>query len=157
MYRLIILFTLTFWGLSSIAQGPGHFEKEGMGERFKAQKIAFMTDKMDLTSEEAEKFWPVFNELSKKRKELRSRYQPEEKIENLSEEQASKLIDDMMLMKESEIALEKEYLQQFKSILPAKKILIMHQSERQFNQQVIKKVRERMENKGRETHKKRLP
>jgi len=140
-----------------MAQGPEHFDREGMGERFKAQKIAFMTEKMDLTTAESEKFWPLYNEFSKKRKELRSQYLPQNRPEDLSEEQASALIDNMMLMKESELALEKNYLQRFKNVLPSKKIIIMHHSEREFNQHVIKKVRERMENKGRDNPKKRLP
>ena len=149
MYRLIIICTLSIFGFALMAQGPGHMEREGMGERFKAQKVAFMTEKMDLTAEEAEKFWPVYNEFAKKRKELRSKHLPNEKVENLSEEEANKLLDDMMVMKESEMVLEKSYLQKFRNILPAKKILIMHKAEREFNQHVIKKVRERMEKRER--------
>ena len=36
-------------------------------EKMKAQKIAYLTDRMDLTSEEATLFWPVYNRAEKEK------------------------------------------------------------------------------------------
>ena len=35
-------------------------------EKMEAMRVGFITQKLDLTSEEAQKFWPVYNEFQKK-------------------------------------------------------------------------------------------
>ena len=39
--------------------------KNDWREKIKAEKVAFLTTRMDLTPQEAEKFWPVYNQLEK--------------------------------------------------------------------------------------------
>ena len=40
--------------------------QEGGKERIRAYKTAYITQELDLSSSEAEKFWPVYNEYDKK-------------------------------------------------------------------------------------------
>ena len=52
--------------VSAYAQpGAGH---DGWRERVRSQKIAFITSEVGLTPQEAEKFWPVYNDMEKARK-----------------------------------------------------------------------------------------
>ena len=44
-----------------------------MNERIKAQKTAFITERLSLTADEAEKFWPIYNEIETKKKALRKK------------------------------------------------------------------------------------
>ena len=45
--------------------------RERMREKIEAQRIAYITSKLDLNADESVKFWPVYNEYTKKRMELR--------------------------------------------------------------------------------------
>ena len=42
--------------------------KGGWQDKMKAERVAYLTDAMGLTSSEAEKFWPVYNEMDAERK-----------------------------------------------------------------------------------------
>jgi DNA polymerase elongation subunit (family B) len=71
---MTILVGFLILGNKMIAQ-EGNAEDYGKKERFRekleAQRIAYITNKLDLSSEESIKFWPVYNEYSKKRLEIR--------------------------------------------------------------------------------------
>ena len=65
---LVILLILTGFCSGLNAQGCGDNCKKK--EQIKAQKVAFITDKLQLTVEEAQQFWPVYNELDKKSEDI---------------------------------------------------------------------------------------
>ena len=67
MKRIITLFAIAAISLTAFAQkenSPSPNHKKHL-ERFQAEKVAFLTQKMDLTVTEAEAFWPIYNEDSK--------------------------------------------------------------------------------------------
>ncbi len=49
-----------------MAQRPSMEDMKAMKDKFRADKVAFLTTRMDLTPAEAEKFWPVYNEFDSK-------------------------------------------------------------------------------------------
>ena len=44
--------------------------REEQREKFRSMKIAYFTEELELTSEEAEKFWPLYNDYEKKKREV---------------------------------------------------------------------------------------
>ena len=66
MKRLIPILILLI-SFSGFAQRGGEIQ-----EKIKAQKIAFITDKLELTSEEAQQFWPIYNEFEAKVEKIKS-------------------------------------------------------------------------------------
>ena len=64
LYPILFLF-LSF---NFYAQGERFKEKR---EQIKAMKVAFLTTELNLTSSEAEKFWPIYNTFDDKQFELR--------------------------------------------------------------------------------------
>ena len=68
MKKLILLSCLFFTTLNLMAQPPG---RKGMKDKIRALKVEFFTDKLDLSSIEAEKFWQIFHSFDKNYKELR--------------------------------------------------------------------------------------
>jgi hypothetical protein len=59
-------------------------------DKFKAKKIAYITDAINLTPAEAEKFWPVYNEFEQKRFSLMEEHHAlenklREKIDEMSD------------------------------------------------------------------------
>ena len=109
-------------------------------EQIEAIKVAFITSKLDLNTEEAQKFWPVYNnyqkelmELMKKRREDRQKtnIDPNDKI-NADLAYESRMLD-----------LKKKYKKLYLKAIPPEKILLLYQAEREFREHLIKQLRHR--------------
>jgi len=114
-------------------------------EKLKAHKIAFITDRLQLTPEEAEKFWPVYNEneatLEARHKEFRKKHNIEpEDFEKMSDADAIALIDDHLKNEQAELDQQKQFIVKLKSVIPPKKILMLMDAERDFRVEVVRKV-----------------
>ncbi|MFN5319693.1 MAG: hypothetical protein ACK5CY_12710 [Bacteroidia bacterium] len=57
-----ILFTLLVTGILSAQPGRKGERGERIKERIRAERVAFLTERLDLTSDQAQKFWPIYNE-----------------------------------------------------------------------------------------------
>lgn len=127
--------------------GPG---KQRMIEKMESMRVAFLTNRLDLSSDESAKFWPVYNEYSRKRMDLRSNMMEEKrglKGKDLSEEESKKALENQFNIQEKELSLKKNYYEKFKAILPAQKLAKLEPSEKEFNHEVIRKLKERRENR----------
>ena len=124
------------------AQGDGRVVKE----RIEAMKIAFITDRLQLTPEEAKGFWPIYNKMETEMKELRKKYRLSEEEElpaDLSEQEAEKRISEVITFREAQVALIKKYQIEFKKIISSKKILLLYRAEEDFKRELIRRIRER--------------
>lgn len=135
---------LVFFSFTVItAQRPG---LERVAEKVEAQKIAFITNALNLTPEESQKFWPLYNEYSAKEKELRPELK--ERPGNVSESEANELINKFFENEEKRLNLMKNYYQKFKNVIPASKVVKLHFAERKFKEKLLEKIKERRENLG---------
>lgn len=148
MKQIIFLFSLTFLlasHLNTFAQrGEGHKER---WDKFRNEKIAFLTTNLDLTPEEAQKFWPVYNQMDKAKSEAQQkRRQIEQKVreaeESLSDEDIVKLTREFAGNMQKEGELMAKYNEEFLKILPAKKVLQLYKSESEFRMYMFKKYRD---------------
>lgn len=141
------IFLLLLVPASASAQQPEKMEK------IKTWKVAFFTEKLDLTTEEAQKFWPVYNEYENKLEELRKKRRQERKIakENIDEmndKEVEALVDSEMAHRQKELDLQKEYHGKFKSVLPARKVARLYAAEEQFKLEVIKWMQKQKQQGG---------
>lgn len=123
-------------------EGPG---KERMVEKVEAMRVAFLTSKLDLTTEESEKFWPLYNEYSKYRKELRKDMMDsrrDQRRNELTEEESQKALEEQFNIQEKELTLKKNYYEKFKAVLPPQKLAKLEPAENEFNIEVIRKLKE---------------
>jgi len=116
-------------------------------EKVEAQRVAFITQELDLTPDEAKVFWPVYNEYDKKRHELKKAFKnagnfhkPE--IEKLTEKEAVQILDNQIIEAQKLLDLRKEYHIRFKSVLPAVKVLQLYDAEREFQKMLIDRLRQ---------------
>lgn len=119
-------------------------------ERIEALRVAFITQKLDLTTEEAQKFWPVYNEFQKKKEALHKKRKEEiknakEEIDSLTDKQIEALVDGEMAFRQNNLDLEKEYHGKFKTVLPIKKVAKLYRAEEQFTRHLLKQISERKE------------
>ncbi|MFQ6600083.1 sensor of ECF-type sigma factor [Flavobacterium sp. C3NV] len=144
----IILFFATF---SFYAQNDKTDEKR---EKIKAYKVSFLTTELELTSTEAEKFWPVYNAYDDKQFELRHekmktylRKLDDDNISSMSEKEAAALLSQIESTDKELYLLRDKYNTNLKKILSAKKILKLKKSEDDFNRKLLKQYRDKAGNK----------
>ncbi len=120
-------------------------------EKIEAQRIAFITQELNLTPDEAQVFWPVYNEYDAKRHELKKAFKNSEnlhkpEIEKLTEKEASQILDTQIIEAQKLLDLRKEYHARFKSVLPAVKVLQLYDAEREFQKMLIERLRQHKQN-----------
>lgn len=140
----ILLFLVSF---SFYAQSDKIDEKR---EKIKAYKVSFLTTELELTSTEAEKFWPVYNAFDDKQYELRHdkmktylRKLDDDNINSISEKEAVILLSQIESTDKELYFLREKYMTNLKKILSAKKILKLKKSEDDFNRKLLKQYRDK--------------
>ena len=126
-------------------------QDDELGERIKALKTAYITNALNLTPQEAEKFWPIYNDYSEKINELRFnnmkqlllKVKSEGGIDNLSDSEAEKIVKELMDI-EMKMAVEKEKLyKNLIGVLPAKKRIKLYRAEQSFGRELLKQIRDK--------------
>lgn len=123
-----------------------------MLEKIKTKKIAFITEKVELTSQEAEKFWPVYNKLEKDRYDLMEKKRTvleslDSKTSPKSEADYKKLANEFTAVHVREGKLLEEYNVKLLSILPAEKVVKLYSAEGKFRSYLMHEYRKEQEGK----------
>ncbi|MEN2398654.1 sensor of ECF-type sigma factor [Flavobacterium sp. MC2016-06] len=140
----LLLFLLSF---SFYAQNSKIEEKR---EKIKAFKVSFLTTELELTSTEAEKFWPIYNAYDDKQFELRHlkmktylKKLDDDNINSISEKEAVILLSQMESTDKELYLLREKYMTNLKKVLSAKKILKLKKSEDDFNRKLLQQYRDK--------------
>ncbi len=148
---LFILFALTVTTNAVFAQ-----QMQKNREKIKVLKTSYITTSLDLTSKEAEQFWPVYNlystKIQKLKMQLEGGLQREIKfaggIDNLSNTKAQKLIDKSILFEQQIVDNKVKMVQELSKIISAKKIIMLKKSERDFNRRILQEYGKRRRPQG---------
>lgn len=116
-------------------------------EKIRSIKVAYITERLSLTPQEAEKFWPVYNDFENQKGEIhRNRKNIAEEFiknqENLSDADVNKMLDDLIKYNQAESELHLKTDKKFREILPPAKVMKLHIAEVQFRNYLINKFRE---------------
>lgn len=140
----LLLFLTSF---SIFAQSGKIDEKR---EKIKAFKVSFLTTELELTSTEAEKFWPIYNAYDDKQYELKYlkmktylRQLKDDNLKNLSDKEATTLLSQIESTDKEIYQLREKYMSNLKKVLPAKKILLLKKSEDDFNRKLLQQYRDK--------------
>ena len=116
-------------------------------EKIEALKIGFITEKLALTSKEAELFWPIYNKFEQDIKTLRRKQRELTKAFKLkakpTEQEADKYINEQLVLKQTEIDAVKKYIPEFKKVLPISKVAKLLSIEQEFKVQLLKKIKDK--------------
>jgi len=134
-----ILLIAFFLGLSSFSKAQG--------DKVEALRVSFISKRLELTSAEAEKFWPVYNEYNDKIKAIRKNLrQSFRKIpENITEKEAEELYVLDIKSRQAETDLHKQYSEKIKGIIGVKKLIKLRNAEEDFKRQIINSIKEKNE------------
>ncbi|MCB9192525.1 MAG: hypothetical protein H6602_12760, partial [Flavobacteriales bacterium] len=126
-------------------------------ERLDALKVAYLTEKLNLTPEEAQQFWPLYNELDDKLQAIRrqqrgNRSDAKQNFDSMSDTDVAKAIDEELALEQQELNLKKEYNERFKKILPVKKVAKLYAAEHGFRKELLHRAKDRTKIPGGPPH-----
>ena len=117
------------------------------GENIESLHTAFITEKLNLSPEEAQKFWPVYNQyhteaeaLKKQRGENREMVTKAGGIDNMSDADVQKLIANESDIETREVDLRKQYVVKFEQVIPARKVAKFYIAEEEFKLYLLKQL-----------------
>lgn len=119
---------------------------KGWQERLKSEKIAFLTDAMELTPSEAERFWPVYNKAEKERNEsfrvaLESYFALKNAVDNgKGEKEVSALLDKYIQSQKASNGIDEKYVDLYKKIISGEKVAKLYIAEEEFRRQQIHRL-----------------
>jgi len=118
-------------------------------EEIKSLKVGFITKELNLSSDEAQKFWPAYNEfqdkmekLHKERRDMHKGVKTKEALDSLSNSEVEKMVDKQMMLQEKELQIKKEFHSKVKTLLPIKKVARLYRAEHEFRREILRKMKE---------------
>ncbi len=147
LYIFTLILTSVLLGGSLLAQPGGRGEKDDKS-RIEAMKIAFITNKLDLSPAEAREFWPVYNQFQSEMEAMRTkrranRQELGEDFGNKSDKEVEKMVDAEITQRQAELDLLKKYHTQFKKVLPIKKLAMLYKTEEDFKRELLKRIQDK--------------
>lgn len=117
-------------------------------EDMKAKRAAYYTEKICLTPQEAQQFWPVFNELQEKKWKLHMQMSAQFRNGKKDTDgrpifDFAKINDELIRIKVQEANLDKVYHERFKKILNPEKLFRYYGAERDWANKLLKDIEKR--------------
>lgn len=116
-------------------------------EKLDAYRVGFFTKKMNLTSDEAEKFWPAYNDYQNKKKELQRErimlvrdFNQNESA--LSDKELTEIGDNLIATFSRESELAQEFHKRLRGLLSPDKVIRYYQAENQWKAQLLNELQE---------------
>lgn len=111
-------------------------------EKLQAARIAFITTRIDLKPEQAEKFWPIFNQYNDERERtMRQISELGKGSETVSEEEAKSRIQKRFQLQSELLQDEQAFVSEVSKVLSSKQILMLNNIARDFNRQLYQRGR----------------
>ena len=142
MKKLKTLFIITLCPLFIFSQNISEEKRK----KIESQKIAFITKALDLSSEEAQVFWPVYNDFSdemktirKKRREVFSKARKNRS--SLTEKEIGIIIDERLKMEQETLDLKVKYNKEFQEVISNKQISALYHAEEEFKKELLHRIK----------------
>ncbi|MBA7564978.1 hypothetical protein ES708_06647 [subsurface metagenome] len=150
--RNLLFYCLIIFFLGPRTVSSQNYEKI---QELQAQKVGFFTKKLQLTTKEAQEFWPVYNDYqARKNKIIQDRRNTIryyiQNLNNLSDKEIEEMTGKFIRLMKEESDLLLAYHEKFKDVLPIKKVMQIYIAEEQYKTYLLRQLRNRRENQGRQ-------
>lgn len=147
IYKLLSLL-IVFISVNAIAQDGAFIRKKK--EQIKALKVAFITDELSLTPDEATKFWPLYNAFEDKQQDIKKQKlkgylnrMDDDSFEKLSDKEATTMLAQMESTEDELYQLKKKFVANLKGVISPIKILKLKKAEENFNRKLLQQYRDK--------------
>lgn len=145
MKKLTLFILILLSGLNNLTAQ----QNRDKHENFRAYKIAYITQQLDLSPTEAEKFWPLYNEFGKQfyqlkvidTRDMKRKIKESGGIDTLSEGEAHEYVSILLNAEEEIVKLKKKFYDRLKNVLSSNKILKLYSAENEFNRKLLSEFR----------------
>ena len=141
MKKAIIIVMFLFLG-GVVAWG----QDKAAEQKIQTARIALITERLGLTPGQAEKFWPLYNEFSQKRKGLRQEYNQEKaklNMETATEDEKKALLNMGLRLKERSVQMERDYSDRMLKVITAQQIMSLRSAEEDFRRMILDQIQQR--------------
>ncbi len=115
-------------------------------DKIDALRVAFISKKVNFSTQENQAFWPLYNEMNDKlevlRKNFRLLYNSKTNYDFATDKEAEVYLAAELNLKQKEFEIYKDYYEKFKKILPVKKVAAVRRAEDDFKKEIIKTIKE---------------
>lgn len=122
-------------------------------DKIETMHIAYLSQRLNLTTTEAEKFWPIYNEFrteqDKLRKERMDNMQTVRKsggLDSMSDADVQKLVNMETEIETKQLELRKEYVVKFQQAIPLRKVAKFFVAEEEFKRYLLNELKRRDHN-----------
>jgi hypothetical protein len=121
-------------------------------KKIESARIALITERLNLTPEQAEKFWPVYREYTQQRLQLREELKSLKNsvdTKQMTDEQSKQVLEKGHALKERQLSLDRNYTDRLSMVITNNQILALRKAEEDFRQMIIQRLENRKENRER--------
>jgi hypothetical protein len=135
--KLILL--LLGFGALAIAQNPD----KKPNEKLESMKIAMITNRLDLSTEQSSTFWPVYKEYDNKKKDLmmslKQHFGESSSLAN-SDEKIMAELKEISVLRQKQVDLDKEYMTKLLKVIKPRQLVELYRAEHQFKQMLLRRL-----------------
>jgi hypothetical protein len=127
-------------------------QDEATLKKIESARIALITERLGLTPDQAEKFWPVYKEYTQQRQQLREEYRSlrtSTEGQQISDEESKKLLDKGLKLKEKQLNLDKSYNDRLGRVITNNQLLQLRRAEEDFKKMILQRLDNRKEQRER--------
>lgn len=139
--KKLVLIAVLFIGFNWVVEAQTNPKVE-------AARIALITERLNLTPQQAEKFWPLYNEYTNKRRGIQQNMkQALQGIDrnNVSDEEAKKIVQLQLDRKQQELNLEKQYSERILNVISSKQMVSLRKAEQDFREIIKARIKQRQQ------------
>ena len=152
MKKLYLPLLLLFWLISvgSLWAQPAGGATQADIE---ALKVGFITRRLNLTADEAKVFWPVYDAYAAEMKEVKEGMRLEKRnakknFDLMTDKEVDEAMESMLAYKRRELDVTLKYHEEFKRVLPIRKVGALYRAEQEFTRLLLERLQERREENG---------
>jgi len=117
-------------------------------EKIKSLKVAYITERLNLTSSEAQEFWPIYNAHEEKMESFRNQersgiYSKIRDMETLNDNEVERLLEDLIALEESKQKANQQFLKDIQKVISAKKTFLLLKTENGFKRRLLQQYRQK--------------
>ncbi|GGK19896.1 hypothetical protein GCM10007962_12550 [Yeosuana aromativorans] len=115
-------------------------------DKIKTLKIAYITEKLNLTEKEAQAFWPIYNNFEDEFMRLKHQSYDKRKnvdLQNISDKDAEALLNEIRSMENKKYTLKENFINDLSKVIPAKKIILLNKVEDDFKHKMFEEFKNR--------------
>ncbi|MEM6967347.1 MAG: hypothetical protein AAF573_21465 [Bacteroidota bacterium] len=130
IFAVVLLFAVTW---SALAQQG----REARRQQLEAQRVAFITKKLELTPKEAEIFWPIYNQYQEDKEATNKKYKHKKQLENMTDAELETHLLNTFKRDQEILDLKKAFFNEMKQKLSVRKLAMLTVAEKEFRTSIL--------------------